>query len=386
MHVNCAVQAASVQTDVETRQENRSWLLFAAVVTVVMLAGTGFIVATWNHFTAAKPSFVELIFPGMTLAFIASTMLAARSSNTLVRLTYHATAIWLGFTNFALFASIFAWLALGFARAFSAPVPRETIAFVALSAVILATLWSLFRAWHLNVTVIKVRLTPALPASWRGRSAALVTDLHLGNILRAPFLRRIVSKLEAVRPDIVFISGDLFDDTETDFDALLAPWKKLSPPLGAFYVTGNHEEFTQREKFFGPVARAGIRVLNNEKVDVDGVQVIGLHDTEATHRELFRSIMDRLEVDRGRASILLAHQPMAAKTAHHYGVSLQLSGHTHGGQFWPWTLVARRVHGAANYGLNRLGEMLLYTSSGAGTWGPPMRFGTKSEIVVLKFE
>ena len=109
--------------------------------------------------------------------------------------------------------------------------------------------------------MIKVQLTPALPASWRGRTAALVTDLHLGNILGAPFLGRIVSKLESIRPDIIFISGDLFDDTETDYAALLEPWKRLSPPLGAFYVTGNHEEFTQREKFFGPIGGAGIRVL-----------------------------------------------------------------------------------------------------------------------------
>jgi predicted MPP superfamily phosphohydrolase len=299
---------------------------------------------------------------------------------------YHLTAIWLGFLSLALFASIGLWVLLGLLRVAQAAVDPRALARAALAVVCGATIWSLFRARRLVHTVVPIPLKPTPPASWRGRTGALVTDLHLGNILRAPFLDRVVSKLEAIHPDIIFISGDLFDDTETDYDALLAPWKRLSPPLGTFYVTGNHEEFTRREKFFGPIERAGIRVLNNEKVEVDGVQVIGLHDSEATNAELAHAIMSRLGIDRRRASILVAHQPKAAGVAQDFGVSLQLSGHTHGGQCWPWTWVARRVHGAANYGLSRLGEMLIYTSSGAGTWGPPMRLGTKSEVVELKFE
>jgi predicted MPP superfamily phosphohydrolase len=210
-----------------------------------------------------------------------------------------------------------------------------------------------------------------------------VTDLHLGNVRGAGFARRVVAKLQHLQPDAVFISGDLFDGTEANADALIAPWKKLSAPAGIYYVTGNHEEFTDRAKFIGAVQRTGIRVLNNEKVDVHGLQIVGVHDGETGDPQQFRALLQQAELDGNRASILLAHQPSSRVIAEEEGISLQLSGHTHGGQVWPWTRVAARVHGRFNYGLNRFDELLVYTSSGAGTWGVPMRVGTKSEIVLI---
>jgi len=180
------VPDASAQSTVETRQEGRSWLLFAVIVTAIMLAATGGIVATWNCFTATNSSLFELVFPGLTLAFIASTILAARVSTTLVRVTYHVTAIWVGFVNFALFASAAMWVALGFLDIFRAHIDLASMASFALAVVIGVSAWSLIRARRLAQTVMRIQLTPAAPASWRGRTAALVTDPHLGNILRAP--------------------------------------------------------------------------------------------------------------------------------------------------------------------------------------------------------
>jgi predicted MPP superfamily phosphohydrolase len=113
------------------------------------------------------------------------------------------------------------------------------------------------------------------------------------------------------------------------------------------------------------------------------LQIVGVHDREAGDPRQFRALLQQAELDRSRASILLAHQPSNLAIAEEMGISLQLSGHTHGGQIWPWTWLARRVHGRFIYGMNRFGKLLVYTSSGAGTWGVPMRIGTNSEIVLI---
>jgi predicted MPP superfamily phosphohydrolase len=196
----------------------------------------------------------------------------------------------------------------------------------------------------------------------------------------------VVATLQSLQPDAVFVSGDLFDGTKANLDALVAPWRKFSAPEGVYYVTGNHEEFTDRTKYLEAVKSAGMRVLHNEKLDVRGLQIIGVHDGETDDPELFRTWLRQLEVDRNRPSILLAHQPSNLAIAEAEGISLQLSGHTHGGQIWPWTRLAARVHGRFVHGLNRLGNLLVYTSMGAGTWGVPMRVGTRSEIILIRLE
>jgi predicted MPP superfamily phosphohydrolase len=210
-----------------------------------------------------------------------------------------------------------------------------------------------------------------------------VTDLHLGNVRGARFTRRVVAKLQSLQPDAVFISGDLFDGPAANPDALVEPWEKLSVLAGIYYVTGNHEEFTDRTNLIEAVQRTGIRILNNEKVDIHGLQIVGVHDREAGDPRQFRARLRQAGLNGNRPSILLAHQPSSLAIAEEEGISLQLSGHTHGGQIWPWTWVATRIHGRFNNGLNRFGKLLIYTSSGAGTWGVPMRVGTKSEIVFI---
>jgi predicted MPP superfamily phosphohydrolase len=134
------------------------------------------------------------------------------------------------------------------------------------------------------------------------------------------------------------------------------------------------------------VRRVGVRILDNEAVSVDGVRVIGIHDDEAAEPELLAKLLDQAGVKRGEPSILLTHQPGNLAIAEAAGVGLQVSGHTHGGQFWPWNLIVARIWGRFGYGLNRIGTMWVVTSSGVGTWGPPLRVGTRSEIVLVTFD
>lgn len=224
------------------------------------------------------------------------------------------------------------------------------------------------------------------PGILAGPSGSLVSDVHLGHVRGRGFMQRIVHMLLRLRPDVVFITGDLFDGTSGDLKRVAKPWVHLAPPLGAFFVAGNHEEFSGHAKYLDAVRASGIRVLDNEKVSLDGLDLVGVHHGALVHSETFRSILRKASLDPKRPSILLAHAPDQLQIAEEEGISLQLSGHTHRGQFFPWTWVTSRIYGPFVYGLKRIGRLLVYTTSGAGTWGPPMRLGAAPELVLIYFE
>jgi predicted MPP superfamily phosphohydrolase len=245
-------------------------------------------------------------------------------------------------------------------------------------------LYGLVNAARLRVTRVTVAL-PNLPPVWKGRTAALVSDLHLGNIHGAGFARRVVARLAALDPDAVFIAGDLFDGAAIDQAAAAAPWGKWVASLGIYFAAGNHD-FAHRADALTAVRSAGIRVLDNAAIDLQGVQVVGVNDAEASDPGRFREILSLARLRPGVPSILLSHRPANLAIAEEAGISLQLSGHTHAGQFWPWNFLTRRIYGPFAYGLHRFRRLLVLTSSGVGTWGPPLRIGTRSEIVLIRFE
>jgi len=375
-------KAKALDSDSRRSHIRLTWVL---LILTILLAANWFVLATWNHFVGTRSILWQIIPPGLTLTFVATTFLSLRYSNFWLRWAYRVSVIWLGVLNFSFFAACVAWIFSAAAVLLPFHVDLRLMGLTFFGIAILVSIYGLVNANRLRLTKITVKL-PGLPGEWRGRNVALVTDLHLGNVRGSGHSRRVVARLRSLQPDAVFISGDLFDGTTANLDALVAPWKKFSTPEGIYFVTGNHEEFTDRTKFLDAVKSAGIRVLHNEKVEVCGLQIIGVHDGETDDPQLFRELLRQLELDRNRASILLAHQPSNLAIAEEAGISLQLSGHTHGGQIWPWTLMASRIHGRFIYGLNRLGKLLVYTSSGAGTWGVPMRVGTRSEVVLICFE
>jgi predicted MPP superfamily phosphohydrolase len=181
------------------------------------------------------------------------------------------------------------------------------------------------------------------------------------------------------------VAGDFFDGTQVDAREVAAPWKYLRAPFGTYFVTGNHELFRGESLYLEALRLAGIRVLQNEKVTADGLQILGVPYHHATHAGHFRSVLTQLAIDPRAASILLTHAPDQPAITAEAGIGLQLSGHTHRGQFFPFTWITRRIYRQFTYGLSKLGETQFYTSSGAGTWGPPLRVGSPSEIVQITF-
>jgi hypothetical protein len=371
-------------TSSRSRHRRSGILPFILVVSAILLGGTWLVAATWNYFwKSSAPAAWQLVPLVLTVVFIGATILARGYSNVGLRLAYRLSAIWLGALSLGFVAALACWIAALALSPFQ--VPSKMIAVVLFGAAVLASVYGVVNAFWLRVTRVTIPL-PNLPPAWRGRSVALITDLHLGNVRGAGLSRRVVKRLQELKPEAVFISGDLFDGSLANYDALIESWKNFSVPGGIYFVTGNHEEFTARAQFVDSVRRAGIRVLDNEKVDVNGLQIVGVHDGELHDPEIYRTLLRRAALDRNRSSILLAHQPIHLTIPAEEGISLELCGHTHGGQMWPWTWVARRVHRQFNHGLNRLGKMLVLTSYGVGTWGAPMRVGTKSEIVLIRLD
>jgi predicted MPP superfamily phosphohydrolase len=364
----------------------RRLITFALVVSTFLLLANAFVCGTAGFFFGIGAWAVWQAVPAvLALAFIASSILGFRYSHPLLRAVYGVSAAWLGALNLLFFAAVGCWIIGGIIWLTGLAVPRSVVAEILFGLALLTAIYGLINAAWLRVTQITIRW-PNLPVTWQGRTAALVTDLHLGHLSGPRFLRRVIARLRSLRPDIVFLSGDLFDGTTAELDRLVAPWSDYSPPLGIHYVTGNHDEFAAREIYLEAVRCTGIRVLDNEMQVVDGMQIVGVHDSEAGDAALLRAIFRRAHIDRARPSLLLAHRPVNLAVAEEEGISLQLSGHTHKGQIWPWNLLVARIYGPFAYGLNRLGNLWVCTSSGAGTWGPPLRVATKSELVLIRFE
>ena len=362
---------------------------FIAAIQSILFVAHWFVYETWRVFRAVPDppgiTRLQVALAVLSVSFVAATLLAFRYSNRWVRWFYRMAGVWLGVLNFCFVAACACWVVYLGSRLFGLRLGRPAIAGTLFGLAIVTSIYGIINARWVRVKRVKVALAN-LPQSWRGRVAALVSDVHLGHVNGSGFIRRIVAMLLRLRPDVVFITGDLYDGTKVNPDDLAAPWKELSPAFGTYFVTGNHEEFSDPTRYLDAVKSSSIRVLDNETVTVDGLQIVGVHYRDSANPDRFRSILEDASLDRSRSSILLAHAPHGLAIAEKQGVSLQLSGHTHGGQLFPFTWFTRRVFGEYAHGLKRFGALMVYTSSGAGTWGPPMRVGTRPEIALIEFE
>jgi predicted MPP superfamily phosphohydrolase len=228
-----------------------------------------------------------------------------------------------------------------------------------------------------------------LPRALDGTTIVQLTDIHVGPTLGREFIEELVERTNALEPDVVAITGDLVDGSVEQLREHVAPIARLRAKHGVYFVTGNHEYYSGVDEWLDELRRIGVRVLRNERVALaDGLDLAGIDDHSAGQMrrdhgpDLARALEGR---DPSRAVVLLAHQPRAVLEASALGVDVQLSGHTHGGQIWPWNYLVR-LQQPYVAGLVQHGPTHLYVSSGTGYWGPPMRLGTTPEItkVVLR--
>lgn len=228
-----------------------------------------------------------------------------------------------------------------------------------------------------------------LPEPLNGFRIVQITDIHVGPTIKQDYLQAIVAEVNRLEPDVVAITGDLVDGSVRELAEHVAPLAQLRSRHGSFFVTGNHEYYSGAEPWIAHLRTLGIRPLMNEHVVLDhgGAALIlaGVPDHSAGHFDE-RHRPDPAAALRGAPEtapkVLLAHQPRAIAAAAGAGFDLQLSGHTHGGQFLPWNFFVR-FQQPVTAGLHRVGRTWLYVSRGTGYWGPPKRLGAPSEITTV---
>lgn len=244
---------------------------------------------------------------------------------------------------------------------------------------------------HRPPAIVDVRVPiPDLPPQLEGFTLAQISDLHVGPTIKNGYVKRVVELANAMQADVIAVTGDVVDGRVSDLAPHTAPLGELHARHGVYLVTGNHEYYSNADAWVAEYRRLGLRVLMNEHVVIerDGAVLVlgGVTDYSAHHfDEAQRS--DPVRALRGAplggAKVLLAHQPRSADAAARAGFQVQLSGHTHGGQFWPWNLFVP-LQQPYTAGLHRHEGLWVYTSRGTGYWGPPKRLGAPSEITRIR--
>jgi uncharacterized protein len=358
-------------------------ILVVVLVIIYIFAASSFTAATLSRFTGVDATAVQLLALCVPALYFAVYFVSLRRHHALLELAGTALSVAMGFLNFASLAAVLCWLISWLASVAGMEVERASIAWTLYGCSVPVAIFGLVKAFTLRVTTYQVSL-PNLPGAWSGRRVAVVSDLHVGNVFGPRFVRKIVKRLGELEPYAVFIPGDMFDGVVVDISKTVKPWASFRAPAGIYFVTGNHEEIRDRTPYLVALSGVGITVLHNEKIIIDGLQIVGIHDAEAHHRTSFQELLKQVRIDRDHPSILLAHRPGRLDVAKTAGISLQVSGHTHAGQFQPFSFLVRMIYGRFGYGHHRLGSFQVVTSSGSGTGGPPFRVGTRSEIVVIQ--
>jgi uncharacterized protein len=223
-----------------------------------------------------------------------------------------------------------------------------------------------------------------LPRSAHGYRIAVVSDIHLGAVLGRSHTERIVHTINSAQPDLVAIVGDLVDGTVEDLGPAAEPLRRLRSRHGSYFVTGNHEYFGDAGEWVEYLPELDVHPLQNARVELPGFDLAGVNDVRGEDSgegpDFGKALGDR---DPARASVLLAHQPVQIHESVRHGVDLQLSGHTHGGQIFPFHAVVALANPTVA-GLDRYGDTQLYVTRGAGSWGPPVRVGADPDVTLVR--
>jgi len=327
---------------------------------------------------------LALFLLGSFLGFsiMISTLLAHRWDNHFNRKYYFLSGVWVGFMINLLLFFAFGWLFIFAGEIFGLDLNQKMIGLLAVIGAFLYTVYGIINAFTPIVKKINVSIKN-LPKDWIGKKIVQISDVHLGHIYRDEYLRAVAKRIDSLQPDAIVITGDLFDGTDGNVDIFVEPLNLLEAPKGVFYASGNHEIYLGIDKAFEVLAKTKIICLRNEVKNVDGLQFVGIEYPQGEKVDVAKTIKRMSDFDRRQPSVLLWHMPVQISKIRKLGISLMLSGHTHKGQLFPFGICTKFMFAGYDYGLRKKGNFSVYTSSGLGTWGAPIRTEKHSEIVEI---
>jgi predicted MPP superfamily phosphohydrolase len=324
-------------------------------------------------------------FVVLTPTFLTASFLTYWFKGKVIDWYYIASAYWFGLINFLFIGAAIFYFTLNIAYSHTIYIAPALVGTIAFGVVFLIHLYGTWLSGWAEITRISVPL-PGLPAPWKNKKMVFVSDVHLGNIRQQGFAKKVVRRIMAEKSDLVVIGGDLYDGVACDVPGLIQPLRDLKAPLGVYYVTGNHEYIYRNvAELIAAIKALGIRILDNEVVEIAGLTFLGVDNHTTMKRDDFQRVLDATRGARKNPTVLIMHEPNHLDATRDAGIAAAFYGHTHRGQIFPLTYITRKMYKGFDYGLKQLGKLQIYTSSGVGTWGPPLRLGTKSEIVVVQF-
>ena len=365
------------------RQKSR--FLFFSIFLGIIIGANIYMPARFNFYFGIDKGFIlYLLFPALTFFMIFGVIPLSNSTSKTGSLLYKMAASTMGILLYLLLSVLLVDIIHLFTN-----FPLEIYGITALAITFLITFFGTLNAWNMQVTQKEI----PIKGLTKEVKAMHLSDIHLGHFRGKKFLQKIVNKTNRQNVDIVFITGDLFDGRIRLSRETLEPLTQLKAPV--FFIEGNHDKYTGVKEIKNLLREMGIRVLENEMENRNGLQLIGLNHMAADNETFsmhasnnghtIKSTLAELSPDKNKPTVLLHHSPDGSKYASEHGVDLYLSGHTHAGQLFPVKYVANLIFDY-NKGIHHFNGTTIFVSQGAGTFGPPMRVGTKSEITLLQLK
>ena len=363
--------------------------IFLFALTAIGIIGVShlFLYVSFLKFFSIEAVAVRYMVGGALVFFpiglIGIQLFARFYDNIFTRALFYLFSLWFGILTALVTFFLFAWILTGAGMIFHVNIP---LLFVGVAVGFLTFGYCAFGIWNAYHPIVKnITVTVKnLPEEWRGKKVVQISDVHLGFIWGENFFNKLISDINAQNPEAVFITGDLFDGSGDRFDYVAGDLRKLAAPKGTYFVTGNHETYFGVQRSYDLLNGSNVVILKDEVRNVGGLQILGVSYGElSAKKDVAETIKKMTGYDPNDASVLLYHEPSHTKEIQQAGIKLQLSGHTHAGQIFPYRFITSLVYPGVDYGLHAFGDYSIYTSSGAGTWGPAMRVGTNSEIVVI---
>ena len=347
-------------------------LLFAVTIYVV------YFLLTSSWLSSRKGKLITLTSLIVTVfSFIASFIALNFYNNFLLRQLYLISAVLIGWLFYlTMFGMVFRFITF-----FKLPVAiKKKLAVIGVASATLLFTIGVVYAFFPRVKTVEVKINN-LPAEWQNKKIVQISDLHLGSIHGVNFLKKVTKAINGLQPDYLMITGDLFDGHPGQVAKIGPELKLLSATNKVIFISGNHDKYLGLDKFRTYLDEANIISLIDEAITINNLEIIGYDFLDKEWRDS-RQIKGLTDYN-GQARLLLNHVPIQIDEAKSLHVSLQLSGHSHRGQMWPVSFLTKMIYGKYQYGLYSEGAYNIYTTSGLGSWGPPLRTFNRPEIVQI---
>ncbi len=325
---------------------------------------------------------ILIIMPAL---FILTTFISMKTHFIINDILYTIACVWLPILLYLFLGSIILTI-------FSTFIPITntifytylTYGFLILSFIL--GIYGTINAHNFTVNNITIPKENRLSQDWSGKKIILVSDTHIGIIHKNNFLNKTVKFINSQNPDMVLFAGDLVDGPKINQNKYLKPLENLKAPLGVYYTPGNHEIYYGNEKDLYNFTDNYMTGLRDTKIAINNTEIIGLMYDAGETPEGLENRLYKIGFDNKKQNIVIIHEPKNNNILQSFGADLIVSGHTHGGQFWPITMAVNKIYKEYTHNLVYKNNSASITSTGIGTWGPPVRIGTDPEIIVITFE